>query len=147
MGSRRAAVAVALTGAALPGVAHARPPAQPPPVFKLGVYAGRTAEQKPRVFTGKINFTVHRDAVTGLSFTVGVLCKGMWVIASDTLSHFKSRIHRDGEFSYSGTIQGRQIVFKGKVKDDRATGSLAQTFKWGSERCMMGHSASFTATR
>jgi hypothetical protein len=132
----------------LPGMGQARTTARSLTVpFKLGAYKGKTAEQAPHVFSGKINFTVHRDAITALSFTVGVVCKGMWVIDSDSLTHFKVRIHRDGAFSYSGTTQGRQILFKGQIKADRATGSLAQTFRWGGERCRMGHSASFTATR
>lgn len=143
-----AAGAVVLTGAVPPAVAGAKVATRASILpFKPGVYTGTTAEQKPRVFTGKINFTVHRDAITGLSFTVGVVCKGLWVIASDTLSHFKARIHQDGVFSYLGTTEGRQIMFKGKIKDHQATGSLAQAFKWGSERCTMRHSASFTATR
>jgi hypothetical protein len=143
-----AAAAVVLAGVVLPAVADARTASRALTVpFKLGVYTGKTAEQIPHSFTGKIDFIVHRKAITALSFTVGVVCKGMWVVDSDTLTHFKTRIHQDGAFSYSGTNQGRQILFKGQIKAGRATGSLAQAFRWGSERCAMSHSASFTATR
>ncbi len=142
-----AGVAV-LAVASLPQMAQARTASRASILpFKIGAYTGRTAEQQPRLFTGKISFVVHRDAITGLSFTVGMVCKGMWVVDSDALKNFKVRIHRNGVFSYSGTAQGRQLLVKGQIKADRATGSLAQAFRWGSERCTMSHAASFIATR
>ena len=115
--------------------------------FKLGAYAGRTAETTPQVYRGKIQFVVHRQSITGLAFTVGVVCNGVWAIESDTLTKFSAKIRHGGAFSYSGTTQGRRIHFKGRVKSGRATGLLSQTFRWGSELCSMGPPASFTATR
>ena len=131
--------------ALLAAAASARTPSPVP--YKLGAYSGSTSQRIPRSYKGKIHFTVHRNSITDLSFTVGVVCNGLWASDSDSLPHFKAKVTSNGGFSFYGTTSGRQIRFRGFLKAGRATGNFSQSFSWGSKRCSMGDRASFTATR
>jgi hypothetical protein len=137
--------AVLPTLALLPAAASARTPSPSP--YKLGSYTGSTSQQIPRKYKGKIHFIVHRNSITDLSFTVGVVCNGLWASESDSLPHFKAKVTSSGGFSFYGTTSGRQIRFRGFLKAGRATGIFSQSFSWGGKRCSMGDRASFTATR
>lgn len=139
------AALVPATLALLPAAASARPPSPVP--YKLGAYDGSTSQRVPRSYKGKIHFRVHRNSITDLSFTVGVVCNGLWASESDSLPHFKAKVTSNGGFSFYGTTSGRQIRLRGSLKAGRATGIFSQSFSWGSERCSMGDRASFTATR
>ncbi len=142
------AAVVLAAGALLPAPAGAHPPSRSPlPPFKLGGYSGTTSQQIPRYYRGKIHFTAQRDSITALSFTVRVLCNGLWASDSDSVPHFKAEITHSGTFSYNGTTAGRRIRLKGLLKAGLATGTFSQSFLWGHKRCAMGQRATFMATR
>lgn len=116
------------------------------PPYRPGTFAGQVAQRAPRSFTGKIQFTVRRGALSALNFTAGALCGGLWVTELDSLPQLTIPIGSHGGFFFDGTIHGRQIRLYGTLKGDRATGKLFQSFMWGNVPCSMGQAASFTAT-
>jgi hypothetical protein len=149
-----AAATVVLAVMAVPGLAQAatRAPASarteaPNVAYKLGSYTGAVHQTAPQAYTGKIGFTVHRQTITALSFTVGVVCQALQVTDQDLLTHFSTKVLHTGAFSYSGTMKGRHIRLQGKLKDGRATGTFFQSFVSGSLHCSMSQPAAFTAKR
>jgi hypothetical protein len=115
--------------------------------YKLGTYAGRIDQKAPRSSRDRIGFVVHRQRITALTFTVGVMCHSLRVTDRDVLTGFRARVTRAGAFSYSGTMHGRHIRLRGRLKAGRATGTFFQSFASGRLNCSMNKPASFTATR
>jgi hypothetical protein len=115
---------------------------------RSGTYNGQINQVQPKKYTGHIHFIVRHGRITALRFTAGTLCGVLWVVDTDhALPTFPLRVTSRGAFSYRGTVGGRQIQLKGKLKGNRAHGTFFQTFPWGGTTCTMGQAASFTATR
>lgn len=114
--------------------------------YKIGAYTG-TIDQKSPTAKGKIAFVVRHQAITALTFTVGVVCQALKVTDTDLLKRFHARVTHKGSFSYSGTMMGRHIRLRGKLQAGRATGTFFQSFDSGSLHCSMSQPASFTADR
>ena len=114
--------------------------------YKLGTFVGSIVQHAPRPFTGRIQFTVSRGALSALNFTVGALCGKLWVTEVDSLPVLTVPVGGDGGFFFHGTVHRRQIRLSGTLNGDRATGKLLTSFTWGRVPCSMGQPASFTAT-
>lgn len=143
-----AATVTILTMSVVPGLARAATPSHSSKIpFKLGGYTGRVSQHPPRLHNGRLAFTVHRQSVTALSFTVGVVCNGMRAIDADVIPRFTTKISHSGAFSYAGTIHGRKIRLSGRIRAGRATGTFFQSFVSRALHCSMSKPAPFTASR
>lgn len=115
---------------------------------RSGTYNGQIDQVQPKKYTGHIHFIVRRGRIAALRFTAGTLCGVLWVVDKDhSLPTFPLKVTSHGAFSYRGTVGGRLIELRGRLKGNQARGTFFQTFPWGQMMCTMGQAASFTATR
>lgn len=139
-----AGLACALSAAEALAAGHGKPR----PSYGVGAYTGKVTLPAPAVVPGTIAFVAARGSITALNLKVVELCGGtIWSLLGDTPKALRIPVSAAGNFSYDKTVSGDHLKLQGRLKGNRATGSVFDSLKTGTLVCTMGHAAAFTAQR
>ncbi len=106
-----------------------------------GVYSGTVRQAVPHSYAGTITFHVHGHKLTGLRFSVTMVCsRALIAQVQAPTSTLKIKVTKKGKFLYTGTVAGTKLKLRGKVHGHKASGTFFESF-----RTAPGHHCSMLA--
>ncbi len=125
-GTLLAALALACTPALAAGKSSAHTSKRS---YFNGAYAGTVNQSIPQAYRGAIGFTVHAGVLSGLHFTVTMVCgKLLLAQVQSPPTSLHVRVSRAGDFAYTGSVAGAQVDLEGRIRGGHASGTFFESF-------------------